>query len=614
MRLRLLVLLALLHGILTVVDPRASAARGDAATSGSVAGRLVGDGGGLRASVAFVWREGEELASAETLSRADGSFRIPVERADRVGALYAWRATLGSGGCASTLAQPVRADGSERTLVLGLPRRVRLVVNDPQGTPLPSFGAHVDLALLERWWPLPGTDLGASQGREATLDLPQVPFRLRVWARGYEERTFAFDEPTAIGAELALALEPVRRVEGVVWHAARAVAGATVRIQEEGEPCDGERRLDGMRWSWRPPFLGAQTDEEGRFSIPVPSAGRYALRAFHAPEGQGALGPLVLDERTPRTGLSVALDRPLGAIEGRVLLPEGRTVAEVGLRLAGPGTVLVDLSDDGRFAAEGLAEGTWSLGVAARDEAIPLVPGTLCPPGWHDADVPPDWVACDVSTIVRLTPGARESVTLDLREPPTSRIEGRVRITGPDGEPLVLHAKAPWGHEMNFGWRPTCHALLEPWEDLDLAERTWLARAPLVDGGFAIGVDRSSSCLLRVVLQLPGRVEWEVVERVEPAPGVQPWSFTAASGALVVRGADEATPALFRGLRWRWRGAHGRSVWVTSFAPKPEPDGSIRFACVPAGEGELVADGAERRVLLRASVAPGGETTVELPR
>jgi hypothetical protein len=187
-----------------------------------------------------------------------------------------------------------------------------------------------------------------------------------------------------------------------------------------------------------------RTDDEGRFSLPVGHSGTFWVRAYAPGAGAAEHGPLAVDHETGETGLVVALDEPLGTIEGTVRMPAGHSTDEVHVLLSSDRQedVMLWPARDGHFRARDLAAGRWTLravgtGNAQRDDDQASDPERQVGFVSHFVPMPPDWLGIDHAAEVLLAPGGTETVVFDLAQPPTCvlacslRVDGRALLTQP---------------------------------------------------------------------------------------------------------------------------------------------------------------------------------------
>ncbi|MBL8860405.1 MAG: sigma-70 family RNA polymerase sigma factor [Planctomycetes bacterium] len=200
-----------------------------------------------------------------------------------------------------------------------------------------------------------------SNGR-VVIGMPAMPFTVEVTAPGRARAELGPIDPAAPPDALRCTLEAVPGLRGRVLADGKPVAGAEValhrivgpdeRVEIEGFPT----RLHGS------PLEKSTTDEAGRFLITAQESGTFALLCEAQGYARVEISPLPVDPRAEREEIAVNLTRG-GAIEGRVLVPEGRDAAGiiVGItRFDGrPRTVRV--AADGRFRFENLSPGGWRV-------------------------------------------------------------------------------------------------------------------------------------------------------------------------------------------------------------------------------------------------------------
>ena len=254
------------------------------------------------------------------------------------------------------------------TVVLAPGAAIHGVVRDPQGEPVADAEVRARGAEREGMSLLPGDDvppdaLTAADGSFVLADLaPGRRFDLTVTHPGYGPAS-APGVAVAAPAPVRIVLEPAARVSGrVAGPDGKPVAGATVTLAEEARSGSSSRVSRRM----------ANADDEGGFSFGGVAPGPLALSA-EAPRHQTAeLRGLEVKAGQELAGVDLVL--PAGAaVEGRVLSPEGRPVAEavVAVNEASRGrsvyfSPLRTAADaDGHYRIDGIAPGPHTLEVRA---------------------------------------------------------------------------------------------------------------------------------------------------------------------------------------------------------------------------------------------------------
>ncbi len=336
----------------------------------------------------------------DAVSGDDGRFRVGGLRA---GTRVSLRASSGAFAPSAGVAV-VAPSSAPVVLKLRHHRSFRVRVVAPGGGDAPScaveiLGRRADSARVPRHSGGSPIDIG-----------PIAPdaLRLLVSAPGAASALLSFDEPPADGTQVSVALEPARRIEGVVTDdAGRPVADAQVSA---GPPA--ERRWDVARRLLRV----CRTDERGKFLIECAVARDLLLDV-------GAVGHVrrITEVRESESPLRVELVR-LGAIETTLLPPTGASV---------PGYCGVYLTEDAPRSplppwegGDGMIHPNGSIqGRALRIEGLP--PGryalSLRVEGFLNASVEADVVAGTTTRAPDVRLDAGLSVTgqvLDLRGRP----------------------------------------------------------------------------------------------------------------------------------------------------------------------------------------------------
>ncbi len=239
-------------------------------------------------------------------------------------------------------------------------------------------------------------------------------------------------DPSSAPRELEFVLEPQAGLSGRVFAGDRPLAGANVSLWRASKPREGVE-IDGYPALRHPNVVDrAVTDGEGYFFLRPREDGPHFVRAQAAGLAASELGPLQVQVGAGQDQLDLALG-PGGAIEGRVLVAEGRSdegVIVVANR--GDGYVLTRRSSaGGHFRFDGLTPGPWSV-----------------TRGRIEVDGAPfsNWAVGDTSTPTKLEfnctvrEGAVEHVELDLRDDEPAHVRGRLTIDGAPATGWVLTA------------------------------------------------------------------------------------------------------------------------------------------------------------------------------
>jgi len=167
----------------------------------------------------------------------------------------------------------------------------------------------------------------------------------------------------------------------------------------------------------------ARTDENGRYEITLVAAGQYSANA--SPEGIASLHRTL--QITDAPGTVVDFDFPAGRLAGRVVGPDGKPLANVGVRLGISGKRKEGArsqgwqqsSADGAFAFEGVAAGTYQL-KTSMDQMF------------ADGRTKKPFADAELNGIELAQDGVREGLELRLTEGATVL----ARVLAPDGRPV----------------------------------------------------------------------------------------------------------------------------------------------------------------------------------
>lgn len=401
-----------------------------------------------------------------------------------------------------------------------------------------------------------------------------VPFRIHVSDVHVLDEWLGPFEPGAVGEVLELEVRRRHSVRGIVLAGGAPVPGAEVRLERIEEP-SGERGSV---------FGNGRTDERGEFWFRVDEPGVFRPVAFHSSHGRGQAPELRCGD-ADLDGLTVELSEPPGRIEGRILLPDGRSTALVAVEFAHR---VRTPRADGTFLLPDVEPGVHELRLVGGDPADPRdqwtwrrglgVPGLAYTPSWS----------------VEVRPGAASSVVLDLSAPRAVRLEGRIDL-GRDVEDAST-----------FGNREALGVYFWREGGTGLETQAVLTR----QGEFAAEFESPGRRRLELHLQLGALAEggsWRVRDVLDLAPGVQRWDLPFAPGSLrlLAPGVDlmfEPEPKL------HWQGAGELTIEVPGILSGmvEAAPGSVLYRAVPAGfvRFTLVPDGATYEAVVRS-----GETT-----
>lgn len=261
---------------------------------------------------------------------------------------------------------------------------------------------------------------GDSKGR-VVIQMPAMPFTVEVSAPGRARVVLGPIDPANAPDSLTCTLELVPGLRGRVLAGDKPVAGAKLALHKRVGP-DERLAIDGFASRLQgSPIESGTTDGEGRFLITVHETGSFALLCEAAGYALTEVSPLELDPRAGRDEFSVQLTRG-GAIEGRVLTPDGRDAAGIVVGLtrfdSRPRTVRVGA--DGRYRFEKLTPGDWRVTLASRE----IVPGQSSSSFGIGAGAPRYESNCTVED------GGVTTFDLDLREVLDAAFVGRIEVNG----------------------------------------------------------------------------------------------------------------------------------------------------------------------------------------
>jgi RNA polymerase sigma-70 factor (ECF subfamily) len=384
---------------------------------------------------------------------------------------------------------------------------LRVAVTWPDGAPAERVFVRV--------WPaelgdLAGTYCGAATDAEGTTRFVELePGSYRVQLE--REKDFALADVRAGGeTALALAVSSGPRAKGVV-------------VDEHGEPVAGARVWISTRYAtWTDPPLddspAAITGSDGRFEIP--SVGKAwligASAEGYAPSKEESLTRF----RSPEVEVRLVLPERGGAIEGRVLGPDGAPLegavirADVGFRFErypdGGMLILNSLrlqtrsSADGSFRFSGVQPGEVELSVESAGLG-----------GWHAK--------------VEVTAGATAHVEASLAA--AGAVSGR--IVAPDGTPLAGALVIASLESSSESFVPQAEWLDQDWSTFVEQTGTFTATRSGADGSYRL-------------TGLAAGWSYVMAESLDAGRGVEP--FVAVAGGEV-----HVDLELARGLELRCR-------------------------------------------------------------
>jgi hypothetical protein len=352
--------------------------------------------------------------AGEGRTGADGTARL-------LAGTGAYLVAVRAPGLAPARAEVVRAAGEEVTaaeIALEPPSALHGRVSANGGGALPRAVVRA-IPLVNRW---PGFAPPSAPREEIAIATADAGGGFRI--EGLAPGTYAVEveaaghHPVLVpraavpGDALAIALEPLGRLEGVVLLAdGRPAAGAVVRATS-------------------PEHAAAATaGADGAFSLAAP-AGSYRVEASLGEQAGAARGPVALAAGATAPGLELRLG-PGATLEGEVVLASGRPAAGAEIAVlpheARDVTARAVADAAGRFRIVGLAAGAWDVRATA--------------PGASPAVAPAVTLSAGAPFPLRLTlegTGSAEGIVRDVAGRPMAGVHVRVMQRG-DGIP-----GAPW--------------------------------------------------------------------------------------------------------------------------------------------------------------------------
>jgi RNA polymerase sigma-70 factor (ECF subfamily) len=320
-----------------------------------------------------------EAGSVGGTSDEDGRFDVVIQRDTS----YDFFASDPDNRYVAAIARNVEPGTRGLELRLGEKSFFAVRVRDREGRPVEGctfrviFGTHFNEI---------AGDSQASVVEPGTYRLarPPMEFNLSVAANGFKPSDETRLAPPADGASHEVVLEHARLVRGRVTADGKPLAGA--RLQLHGERAEGHIEINGFPCRFDPTSRANTTSNaDGEFELGCDVEGPIWLRATAAGWAGALLGPL-----EPSHASSEPLEIELtqgGAIEGRVLLPEGRnaTGTIVGVTCGDGAARTMRAGTDGLFHFDGLTPGRWRV-ISTSREIRPdsVVTASFDTPGPHD--------------------------------------------------------------------------------------------------------------------------------------------------------------------------------------------------------------------------------------
>ncbi len=274
----------------------------------------------------------------------------------------------------------------DHDLVAVLPERRMIEVHAKDAaTGQPVHDVTLEVAEAERQWSrsfAPG---------ESRFHVPAFSFLQFVRAQGRREIRLGPLDPLTVGEKIDVEFGSVARVQGFVGANGEPFAGARVQVVSELE--EGSRTKNGfpLRMA-HDPSAESKTKEDGTFEVGVDLdvSERVFVRILAAEWATVELGPMSAREATG-TAHDVELTRG-GAIEGRVLRPDGRDGAGVivGINCGDGDARTVRAGPGGAYRFELLRPGPWQVGACDTEHSAGSVWTTT-----EDAGTPIEW-SCHV--------------------------------------------------------------------------------------------------------------------------------------------------------------------------------------------------------------------------
>lgn len=397
-------------------------------------------------------------------------------------------------------------------LVLGRPRFLDVSFVDPEGEPVPWGHVRVNGESSDRSWRHELAPAGVSG--TARILLPRAAFSLEAMAPGFATEVVGPIDPATVATNLVISLRPGQAVSGRVVARGRPVAGARIGLERTWDPSGLQRSI------WlavnETPFIAfgsnpteprnATTGKDGRFVITLHADGWHTLVVAAEGFPTTLFGPYELERAVGLEGLELEL-LPAGALEGRVLVPAGKSSAGrlVGASNGWSFASIASVGEDGRYRIEGLAPGRYQVREcqppAAARAHFPTMPGKNLELRWD----------CEVRA------GVTTSFDLDLRGEEDFVLEGRVRL--PEGA-------VGWRVRLNRPENRGSHGFGAPSTEVSLGSQ----------GEFRFALARG------------GKVELSITEdaggfhaQLELAPGLNTWSLEPQWTTLRFEGLEALT-------------------------------------------------------------------------
>jgi RNA polymerase sigma-70 factor (ECF subfamily) len=294
---------------------------------------------------------------------AHGHFGLLVQHDDST---YDFTARDPEQRFAATTVDGVQPGSLEVVIRMHDKRWLALHVHDPQGVAVADAKFELSARGLASDEPSTSAALG-----EYSIAIPDGKFYLTVSARGFRSRSLGELDAATLASTLDVVLKHAPVIRGRVIANGSPVAGARVNVTRDDPDASGTAAGYRFRFWVSQAELGTTSDAEGRFQLDCDEDHGFWLRATAEGWTAGEVGPLDAATLAPQNVFDVELTKG-GAIEGRVILPDGRdgegTIIAFNHGDASPRTLRAGAK--GAFRIEGLAPGGWQV-LGAQTEIDP---------------------------------------------------------------------------------------------------------------------------------------------------------------------------------------------------------------------------------------------------
>jgi RNA polymerase sigma-70 factor (ECF subfamily) len=368
--------------------------------SDRITGRVVGpnDEPIANADIWFAEHSRGSGMSTSTPVDAEGRFALLVQHEDST---YDFTARDRQKRFAATTVQGVRPGSLAIVIRMHEKRFLTLHVHDADGGPVPAARFEV----MARGSISDETAANAAPG-DYSIVVPDGAFHLTVAAHGYRSTNLGPLDAATLPATLDVVLQRAPVVRGRVIANGAPVAGARVHLLHDYADATGTVSGYRFRYMVSQHELGTLSDAEGRFQLDCDEARGYWLRATAEGWAPGEVGPRDGAQLGAENEIDIELTKG-GAIEGHVLLPDGRnaegTILAINHGDGSPRTLRA--GPKGSFHVDGLTPGRWQV-LPAQSEIDPL--STMY--SSVKTDAPIEW-SCEVSA------GRTTRYDVDLTKP-----------------------------------------------------------------------------------------------------------------------------------------------------------------------------------------------------